>query len=174
MGGTWLRNGPWSSWEAIVHSTALLPELIVVLIHTSDPADEKLLMWFGDWVTANRVKLWHFSFQSRDCCYFQSADKGIESLLDHNAEQNIMHCSKMPLSVVQFYFTKKLLAVQHLSKIQKTWLGKIQILRSGSLSVDECESPSSILNLSCHLASCWRLWDKLEHSGKFKCSSMTH
>lgn len=55
-------------------------------------------------------KLWHFSFQSRDCCYFQSADKGIESLLDHNAEQNIMHCSKMPLSVVQFYFTKKTLS----------------------------------------------------------------
>lgn len=42
-------------------------------------------------MTANRVKLWHFSFQSRDCCcYFQSADKGFESLLDHNTEQNIV------------------------------------------------------------------------------------
>lgn len=42
-------------------------------------------------MTANRVKRWHFSFPSRDCCcYFQSADKGFESLLDHNAEQNII------------------------------------------------------------------------------------
>lgn len=79
--------------------------IVVMLIHTSDPADEKLLMWFGEWVTANRVRLWHFSFQSRDCwCYFQSAVKGIESLLDHNAKRNTMHCSKMALSVVQLYF----------------------------------------------------------------------